>query len=229
MALNIPNRLQDVVLDIFAMEPSERSHIIDVLTESVEPGSNRIEYQRKLTEILDDKSPEWIDRALDFIFSITNLTDTGRGFDAIANDLTLALRRTNDESVKNADSEDFEEFKAFIVKLARSQDTLGLGAKASRISLQHERIFVFSEVLSDIRGIFSEDVSVPPKSAVIVHSLKVHSHRDDRHDETYFAMDYQDLVKLRKVVDRAITKHETLSEMMNEFGVRVIELGGDEQ
>ena len=228
MALNIPSRLQDVVLDIFAMEPSERNNFIDVLTESVEPGSRRIDYQRKLAEILDDKPLEWIDRALDFIFSITNLTDTGRGFDVIANDLVLALRRTNDEFIKNANDEDFNEFRVFIIKLVQSQDTLGLGAKASRISLQHERIFVFSEILSDIRGIFSDDVSAPPKSAVIVHSLKVHSHRDDRHDETYFAMDYQDLVKLKKVVDRAITKHETLSAMMSEFGIRVIELGGDE-
>ena len=229
MALTIPERLHEVVLDIFSMEPSERNHIVDTLAEDVEPGSKRSKYQQKLTEILNNKPSEWINNALDFIFSITNLADTGRDLTVIEDDIVAALRKLDSEVINEAKDEDFSEFKAFVVKLTRSQDTLGLGAKAARLSLQHERVFVFSEIFSDMRSIFPEDVSSQPANAVIIHSLKIHSHKDDKHSETYFAMEHQDLIRLKKVVDRAIAKHETLSAMSERFGLRVIELGGDEQ
>ena len=210
------------------MEPSRRNAIVDTLIESVEPASRRSKYEKKLSEVIEEKDSKWINDALDFIFSITTLGDTGRGLEAIGDELVTALQRTNSEIVQQAEDEDFEEFKIFIEKLARSQDTLGLGMKAARVSLQHERTFVFSEVFSDFRNIFTQDADVLPKNAVIIHSLKVHSHRDDKHEELYFAMDRDDLLNLKKVVERAITKHDTLLEMAKKLEIRVIDLKGDD-
>ena len=228
MALNIPSQLHRITVDIFTLEPSEREQLLEAL-KALEPGSSVKAYRQKVAETFPDASPRWTREATSLIFSITNLADTVGDAKAVAQDFVPALRKIDSESIKNAGEKSFDEFEKFVLEVANSQDSIGLRAKAARVRRQHERIFAFSEIFSDIRTIFTrEGPKGRPGSAVIVHSLKIHSHRDGNHEELFFAMDYNDLLELKKVTERAIEKHKTLSSMVQDFGLRYIEFGGEE-
>ena len=60
-----------------------------------------------------------------------------------------------------------------------------------------------------------------PQAAIIVHSLQI-EFRDTKENEIYFALDSADLLILKKVIDRAIIKQETLNRFMTDAGLNIL-------
>lgn len=230
MALSIPNRLHEAVVKLFKLEPAQRDKLLEALR-SVKPGASASDYEEKLKELFSEASSEWASEVVSFFFSITNLTDVGvrRDAETVAKDIITAFRNIDNDAVGQAEGESLENFQDFILRVVKSQDSIGIRAKASRLRLEHERVFAYAEIFSDIRTIFpQEGVKKQPKSAVIIHSLKLYSLRNDERDELFFAMDYQNLQELKSATERAIEKHETLASMIESFNLHHVEFGGDE-
>jgi hypothetical protein len=87
----------------------------------------------------------------------------------------------------------------------------------------HERIFQDARVLTDIRPIFHPDLSEKPKTAVLVHMLRITT-RDifGNQKAQHFALDANDIRFMKHLMDRAIKKEETLKNLMNSSGISVI-------
>lgn len=101
---------------------------------------------------------------------------------------------------------------AFASKLARLLDLeggIGLSARAIGLVLEHERTLVRTRILTDMRPVFAGK-NPEPAAAMIVHTLKVESHKEEGHVSHFFALDIDDLRDLRDTVDRAIRKEESL-------------------
>jgi hypothetical protein len=96
-------------------------------------------------------------------------------------------------------------------------ECLMLAARATDLVAEHERVFHDARVLTDVRPVFGRDANQGPKAAVLISTLKIDFHPiSGEVDSLFFALDRADLSRLRMVVDRALTKHDSLHKMLEQ-------------
>jgi len=102
-------------------------------------------------------------------------------------------------------------------------------AHAIEVLTQNPRNYGSARVLTDVRHVFSRDVTEPPKGATIVEVLQLRTWSlDGSSDTTYVAMDETDLKELRSVIDRALRKTATLRQAMEDHELTYFQLDPDE-
>jgi hypothetical protein len=122
---------------------------------------------------------------------------------------------------------DGEQRRKLQVRLEALLEVEGLRSTAAAVDLltQNERNYGEARVFSDIRPIFGEAVVEAPTGAVIVETLQLRTWAKDGSSETIaVAMDESDLRELRDVLDRALTKTETLKSMLDRHGTQHFDL-----
>jgi hypothetical protein len=134
-----------------------------------------------------------------------------------------ALKSARAFSQENADAQ-WQKLRNFLIGALSFERTLGTAAKAGDVLTQHERIFQAVRVITDLRPIFHVDVTEHPDAAVIIHTLKI-TQRDHfgHRSDLYFALDHNDVVAMKDVIDRALKKEQTLKEMIKESAVTVLD------
>jgi len=122
------------------------------------------------------------------------------------------------------DSDQWKRLRPFLIKALSCERTLGTAVKAGPILTAHERIFSGAKIISDIRPIFHLDVAEKPDAAMIVHMLRI-TQRDGDSSTTdfYFALDSNDIVLMKTLMDRATEKEATLRSIIQDAGMAVIE------
>ena len=101
-------------------------------------------------------------------------------------------------------------------------DFVRLRSKASYVGSEHERLFVSAQIITDLRPLFSDDVSgyPEPEGALLSHTLSLHIVRSDgRHDNLYVVLDENDLESLRQVIKRARRKAGSLKDKLESSGL----------
>lgn len=216
MAVKIPQSLYEISSLLYQNDIQENMSFLDTLIK-VPAGSRFSDYEQKLNEV--SEAPEhWNGSFLQFVFGITSLPDNSAENEAV---IKLLMDR-----LKGGDPEKQSNFKGFISKILENQDSLGLGAKASKLQVQSERLFVYPEIFSDIRPVFSSSgASEKPEAAIIVHTLKVHTHINGGFEDIFMAMDKNDLLELKKTAERAIAKHNSLEKLLENASLKHVELG----
>ena len=231
MALTIPKRLEPLAVSLFALPAPERNDVLEAMKE-VPKGSNITAYEQKVKAAFPQYERDEV-KSVSFILSLYAIKDEDDESTPLARELTKALQNINHDVVKDAlenEPEKFEEFEEFLVKALDAQETLGIGAKAYRLMFQHERMFIESEIFSDLRTVFSQKhPEALPVAAVITHSLKIHVHLQNGSEDLYVAMDHVDLEQLQRTVERALKKHKSLTEMVGRLKIPVVDFGGDEE
>jgi hypothetical protein len=90
-------------------------------------------------------------------------------------------------------------------------------SKALAVQVENSKIFCDARVVSELRPVFSDSDSdgIKAEAAVIVHQLKLvfHTGGDYDRDAVFISCDRGDLVALKKVLDRAIAKHDSLVQI----------------
>jgi hypothetical protein len=99
---------------------------------------------------------------------------------------------------------------------------LRASAKAWSLISDHEKIFLNSRILTDIRPVFEEDVDKPLMASLILHTLKLTMRVDGIPQTVYLAADSDDLRDLQLNIERALSKANYLS---NQIGMHLQELG----
>jgi hypothetical protein len=131
-------------------------------------------------------------------------------------------------SIKEGDSSltdsDLVKFSVRIPRFLALEESLGITAKALDIFSENERVFCDARVVSDIRTIFAEDVSQPPHNAVIIHMLRLGYHEDGSHVDFYVALDSSDLVALKREIERAELKTETLKTLLGTSQIEYLDV-----
>jgi hypothetical protein len=89
-------------------------------------------------------------------------------------------------------------------------DRLILTFKAFSLMADHKSVFRSSQSYSDIRMIFTNNAEEAPKNALIIHQLKLVVEEDEEEKIHYLTLTNSDLQKLKKVIERAEKKEETL-------------------
>ena len=135
----------------------------------------------------------------------------------------LAALKNTDAFSKERFGTQWDRLRNFLLTALSLENTVGTSAKAGHVLTQHERIFVTARVLTDIRHVFHRDVNEKPNAALIVHMLKI-TERDNNGNtnDKYFALDSNDVRRLRALLDRAIAKEETLKKLLSESSVSLL-------
>ncbi|MBI3896514.1 MAG: hypothetical protein HY313_11350 [Acidobacteria bacterium] len=133
-----------------------------------------------------------------------------------------ALKKAEVFSGKNVEAQ-WAKLRKFLIAALSLESTVGTAAKAGYVHTQHERIFVKARILTDLRPIFHQNVSEKPEAAVIVHMLRI-TQRDTLGNKTekYFALDSNDIMAMRELIERALRKEETLKSLMKDAGVTIL-------
>ena len=99
-----------------------------------------------------------------------------------------------------------------------------LKSKSVRLVSTHANSFSDSEVLSDIRPVFSTDGVLKAEAAVTCHTLRIGYVADSEMRSFYVSLDSSDLRRLKKVVDRAIAKDEAIAEVIGRSGLNHVKV-----
>jgi len=134
-----------------------------------------------------------------------------------------ALKSAQTFSAEKVDLQ-WKKLRNFLVDGLSLERTVGTTAKAGPVLTQHERIFSGARIMTDLRPIFHLDVAQKPDAAVIIHMLRVTA-RDNfgRQEDRYFALDSNDLVLLKQIIERAMAKEKTLRGIIKDSGVTVLD------
>jgi hypothetical protein len=102
--------------------------------------------------------------------------------------------------------------------------SVGTAAKTGQVMTQHEHVFTNARLLTDVRPVFHPDVDDIPDAAVIVHMLRI-TERDasNKRSDTYYALDSNDIRRLKAIIERAIKKEDTIRKMMSKSNIETLD------
>ena len=115
------------------------------------------------------------------------------------------------------------DLKERLSRLLSLERSLGVTAKALYLAYQFPRHYHGAQVLTDARPVFTTNPAEPPAAFIIGHTLQIQVH-DDGEDCRWFVMlNTDDLVDLKRVIERAIEKEQSLKQLMSSTGVPTLE------
>ena len=125
-----------------------------------------------------------------------------------------------------------KQFVGFLTEALSLRPEIGVSAKALDVLIQDPHPFSSARIITELRPVFLEESEGMTISAgMIVHSLKLSSFRSDGSEESYYvSMDCLDLRELKKAIDRAMKKEDSLQRMIEASDVPCIgrDLSGPE-
>ena len=95
-----------------------------------------------------------------------------------------------------------------------SMSAIAVSVKASARRVDYDNVFSYARISSDIRPVFDLNANDRPRVAVLAHSLNIHYLHESDHKDFYIALDDEDLLSLKKHVERAILKAENLKSFL---------------
>ena len=100
--------------------------------------------------------------------------------------------------------------------------------KAVDVSQESDRLLHTSRIVSDIRPVFGKEVETEPIGAVIFHTLRLDYFEDGEVRTVSFALTASDLAQLKRTVERAEAKGNTLSRLLDRVELTEFDLSQGE-
>lgn len=100
---------------------------------------------------------------------------------------------------------------------------IAVGAKASSVEYDRERLLLSTRILTDARPVFDDDEVGAPLTTLIIHTLKIEYHEDSSQNSFFVSLDGDDLIKLKTHVERALSKAAALKAVLQTAGLSVSE------
>lgn len=122
--------------------------------------------------------------------------------------------------------DEWSKLRSFLLPALSDERSVGTAAKAGPVQTDHDHIFAGARILTDLRPIYHLNVGEAPSAATVIHMLKI-THRDcfDRKFDSFFALDSNDLEAMKRLIERAQEKEETLRQVMKNTGVTILAAG----
>ncbi len=171
------------------------------------------DYVQQITSTVPQISAHNMEVMLEMILSLYYLLSIrDETVSSLVDKLTVAVE-TEEKLIKPTEWNPIQ-FSERLARLLSLNNSLDVVAKASGILTDNERIYCDARIITDIRPIFGSEVSSQPNAFVLVHLLKIGFHENGKHQGIFFALDSEDLVKLRNVLERAEEKVMTLKNLI---------------
>ena len=107
-------------------------------------------------------------------------------------------------------------------------DTKYLNADNYQENTEYENVFVSVRIATDLRPVYDNQTNETPKAGMISHILHLHYQRGEEsdHRDLYVALDSENLKYLKRMIERAEKKAESLRPIFKQSGI--IELHPEE-
>lgn len=139
-------------------------------------------------------------------------------------DLTEFIAQVSDSSEMALSDQQKDTFRRRLADLIVN-GPLQILHKSLVLALEQDRVLYDTKITTDIRPIFGEQLDSGPRSALILHSLRITFKQDESDKVEYFAMEEADLVLLNYAVERALAKSSALRQWLASTDVKHIEPG----
>jgi hypothetical protein len=172
-----------------------------------------------------DLAPGLVFAIVQVLISVYRTGEPEKPFESFLDrEVRPALKHAKTFSDGNEEQE-WGRLRSFFLHALSLEGTVGTTAKAGSVLTEHERIFDGLRIMTDFRPIFHVDVSEKPNAGLIVHMVKI-THRDkhDRKFDSYYALDSNDIAKIRSALDRAAEKEKALRKTMEDAGISVLDV-----
>ena len=229
MKLTIPKEEIGTIAELFTLSDEDRNVLLNSLREA-EPNALTeplTEFASKLRSV----SEETRGRLLGVLLSLCNVAHgENLNIDSfVRNDVASAFASAGDERIRT-DGPQWEKIRSFLTEALKT-DLLSVTIKARGLVLSESHLFLSAQIVSDIRLVFSEDPSSLPSVGLVIHSLKLNYLEDGKNARAEFVLDREDLLELKKVIERALVKNQTLNKLLQQAEVRrvtpFVVLGGE--
>jgi hypothetical protein len=209
--LRIPQRYRAGLTSVDALTDEDAT----LLAEGLDAEVAEVSFAQLAAPLRDDIEADVdLERLLDAVASlITLLPEDESGVDSLAQD------------VSESESLDLppERRPAYVARLRKlmSVPALAVAARATELVGEHDKAFHDVRIFTDVRPVFERDVSTGVKMATVVAMMRLDYHPGGRSaiESVFVGLERGDLEHLRNVVDRAIAKMDSLSELMKETHV----------
>jgi len=217
-ALSIPEQYQSGLAKIATLPNARIDELISSL-KNVNPSSRSADFVSSAIEKVPDlASNEDLKSAVVTLYSLYMLRAVVRlPISRFVPDLLAAAKDSGSPTLRSA--ADDPDFKSKLQRLM-TIDSLELSAKAFSLEREHEHLFHDAQIFTDLRPVFNKDVSAEPIGMVLAYTMKLIFHDGTRHKEFYLALDEDDIARLKKVVERAETKADTLRRLLETKQIR---------
>ena len=206
---NIPIRLLHDVELIADLNKKQVDAIIQIL-ESEKAGTKPDEFSKIFAskEILSKVDTDTLSFAIFNLLLInTNSNDNNGLVEQIEESLKLLSEDSNEEH-----SIDYKVLRQNLLRILAVDSNIRTTNKAELLIREFEKIFLESRIITDIRLVYQEDISVQAKHAVLVHQLRITYGSNDEDKNIIIAMDGDDLAILKKDILRAEEKEKMIRD-----------------
>lgn len=198
--------------EILSKFNKETVSILNKELEQVRIGANPDEIVETFVEkkIIDLPKSE-LQLVISAIFSSYGLIDRdgNNSIENVINDLVTSFLETKDGSSS------YLNLKFNLQQLIRKNSRLDLTHKTFQLLSDYDKIYISNRIISDIRIIFDDNLKKNNQEAVIIHQLKIEYHEKGEVKNSFFALDINDLEKLKEHIDRAIEKEKSIKGIMS--------------
>lgn len=174
----------------------------------------KLSIQEDVGEVILDLFPNLSEQANEVlseaVIGIHFLSASGqRSAKDLADDISLAISKTGDD----------EDIAQRVEKLTAILAVPSLKASAKAWSLvdEHDKIYIGSRVLTDVRPIFDDSIGDPLKASLVTHTLKVTARVNGSPKNYFIACDNDDIGDLIKNLQRALDKASFLRRIIREY------------
>jgi hypothetical protein len=117
---------------------------------------------------------------------------------------------------------DLKTLQTRLTQLLDLESSLGITARAIDVLMEHDHVFGFARIVSDIRPVFT--VAVDSVAGFITHNLCIHYNQDGQHKKFYVALDNNDLKTLKEAITRAEQKTDILKVILKKASVPYLDI-----
>lgn len=212
MALYVPNRYIPILNLVRNLSQPATTELLRAL-ESAKIAASADELASNISESVPSIAQEELAKILDLVYALYHVREFSElNRNSFLKELVESVRENADPEISDEELPTVRQrFKDLL-----SLKTLEFISKAIGLQREQQRIYCEAKIMSDIRSVFGEDVKLKPVAAIITHSLEISYHENGDHKEFYVALDEQDLDALEKVIKRAKTKAQTLTQVLSD-------------
>lgn len=227
MKLQIPESRKEAFLGFLKLDAQTREDFLTSLS-SAPPAFFLEDLATAVGECLDVPAGD-VEAYLGVLASLYQTQASG-GFtsDELA-DKVVDLGKTLVADEELATPIEWEAVRRDLAVAMKMDEPLGVTAKALDLATDFDRLLVDARIITDIRPVFHTDANDRPAAAVVVHSLRISYSHNRRMEEMTFALDSKDLAALKKQLDRACVKEETLGELLGNAKLPVLGAPKDDE
>lgn len=225
MAVKIPENQKKSLTELIEM-PDKMIEELQTAFESARPSLSI----KALTESLKDSVSlphEQVSSILSLLFTLGMAREyLSLSVDRFSSDVSQAAANEHLGALEPG-SPKVKQLKNRLARLLSIDHPLGLSAKAVVVSTRTKDVFHSADILTDLRPVFSSEEPPEPRAAIIIHNLAILSHPNDRDAAHYFALDRNDLISMRKLIERALKKDASLRKMAKKADLAMLDNAGD--